>query len=132
MLTTASGSDYLDPFTAVCLGLGLLVSAVCVAASLRGRAPGRVTMGATALLQLVIVGYVLRYLVIGIRGESPVGPAWELWSYLVTILLLPALGLVWARDEPTRWGTLVLAVAAFVAAVMCARVAQIWAGVGLA
>lgn len=131
MLTTGTGSNYLDPFTALCLGLGLLVCAVCVAAGLRGRPPGRGTMGATALLQLVLVGYVLRYLVLGLQGETSVGPTWELWAYLVTIALLPALGLIWARDERSRWGTLVLAVAAFVAAVMCARVAQIWVGVGL-
>lgn len=131
MTTTGTASDYLDPFTGVCLGLGLLVSAVCVVAGLRGRPPGRVTMGGTVVLQVVIVGYVLRYLLITVQGRSPAGPAWELWAYLVTILLLPVLGLIWARDERTSWGTLVLAVAAFVAAVMCARVAQIWVGVGL-
>ncbi len=129
MSTTTT--DYLDPWATICLALGLLVAAVCVVAGLRGHAPGRVTMGATLLLQVVLIGFVLRYLLVSLGGESPVGPAWELWAYLVTILMLPALGLLWARDEQTRWGVLVLAVAAFVAAVMCARAAQIWAGVGM-
>lgn len=129
MSTTTT--DYLDPWTTIALTLGLIVAAVCVVAGLRGHAPGRVTMGATLLLQVVLIGFVLRYLVVSLGGASPVGPVWELWAYLVTIVMLPALGLLWARDEQTRWGVLVLAVAAFVAAVMCARAAQIWAGVGM-
>ncbi len=129
MSTTTT--DYLDPWTTLCLTLGLLVAAVCVIAGLRGHAPGRVTMGATLLLQAALIGFVLRYLLASLGGQSPVGPGWELWAYLVTILMLPALGLLWARDEQSRWGVLVLAVAAFVAAVMCARAAQIWAGVGM-
>lgn len=128
---STSTTDYLDPWTTVCLTTGLLVAALCVVAGLRGRPPGRVTLGATMVLQVVLTGYVLRYLVISLGGQSPVGPVWELWAYLVTVLMLPVLGLLWARDEPTRWGVLVLAVAAFVAAVMCARAAQIWAGVGM-
>lgn len=131
MLTTGTATSYLDPFTAVCLGVGLLVAAICAVAGLRGRAPGPVSTGATLLLQLLVLGYAGRYLVLAVQGTSPVGPVWELWAYLVTILMLPALGLLWARDERTRWGSFVLAVAAFVAAVMCARVAQIWVGVGL-
>ncbi|MBA2695956.1 MAG: hypothetical protein ACR2FV_13615 [Ornithinimicrobium sp.] len=124
-------TGYLDPWTTVSLTTGLLVAALCAIAGLRGHAPGRVTMGATVLLQVVLIGFVLRYLVVSLGGQSPVGPVWELWAYLVTIVMLPALGLLWARDEQTRWGVLVLAVAAFVAAVMCARAAQIWAGVGM-
>lgn len=129
MSTTTT--DYLDPWTTVSLTTGLLVAALCVGAGLRGRAPGRVTLGATMLLQVVLTGYVLRYLIVSLGGQTPAGPVWELWAYLVTIVMLPAVGLLWARDEPTRWGVLVLAVAAFVAAVMCARAAQIWAGVGM-
>lgn len=130
-MTPGTGADYLDPFTAVALTLGLVVAAICTIAGLRGHAPGRLTLGATTLLQVALMGFVLRYLVISLGGRSPEGPVWELWAYLITIVLLPALGLLWARDEQTRWGSLVLAVAAFTAAVMCARAAQIWAGVGL-
>ena len=130
-MTEAAGSSYLDVWTGIALAVGLVVAGICVIATLNGRAPGRVTIGATLLLQAVLVAYAGRYLVVSLQGQSPAGPAWELWAYLVTVVMLPAVGLLWARDEPTRWGTLVLGVAAFIAAVMCGRVAQIWAGVGL-
>jgi uncharacterized membrane protein len=125
-------TPYLDLWTGGGLAVGLVVAGICVAAGLRGRPPGPVTLGATALLQLSVLVVVAVFLVRTLGGDSPVGPAWELWAYLVTVLMLPAVALLWAREEPTRWSTFVLALAAFVAAVMVARAAQIWAGVGMA
>lgn len=124
-------SAYLDPPTLVLLLGGMAVALVTLVAGLNGRAPGRVTVGLTALLQAAVLAYAGLYLLRQLRGESPVGPTWELWAYLVTVLLLPALALVWAREERTRWSTFVLAVAAFTVAVMAARSAQIWYGVGM-
>lgn len=124
-------SAYLDTPTLAALVGGLVVALIALVAGLNGRPPGRVTVGLTLLLQLGVLGYAVLYLVRQLRGESPVGPAWELWAYLVTVVLLPALALVWAREERTRWSTFVLAVAAFTAAVMAARSAQIWYGVGM-
>lgn len=129
----ASGdaSAYLDPPTLSVLIGGLAIALVCLVAGLNGRPPGRITIGLTWVLQLGMVVYCALYLGRQLGGASPVGPGWELWSYLVTILLLPALGLIWAQQEPTRWSTFVLAVGAFVVAVMSARTAQIWYGVGM-
>lgn len=122
--------SYLDGWTVALLLVGLATATVCAVTGLRGRPPGRLALGATAVLQATVTVVVGSYLVRSLGGESPVGPAWELWAYLVTVLLLPALGWVWARGEPSRWSSFVLAVAAFVAAVMVARAAQIWYGVG--
>jgi hypothetical protein len=122
--------SYLDGWTVGLLVLGFLVAGVCTVAGLRGRPPGRATLGATVLLQVGVTVVVGSYLVRTLGGQGPVGPAWELWAYLVTVLLLPALGWLWAREEPSRWSSFVLAVAAFVAVVMVARAAQIWYGVG--
>ncbi len=129
--TTAPGNDYLDGWTLLALSVSLLVAAVCLIAGLRGAAPGSLTVTATVLLQLTMLGYLARYAAAAASGQSSVGPTWELWAYLVTVVMLPAVGLAWAKEEQSRWGTLVLAVVAFVAGVMCARVAQIWYGVGL-
>lgn len=128
--SSTGGTSYLDGWTALALTVGLLVAVTCLIAGLRGRPPGSITITATVLLQLTMIGYLIRYAVALASGESSIGPAWELWAYLVTVLMLPAVGLLWAKEEHSRWGTLVLAVVAFVAAVMCARVAQIWYGVG--
>lgn len=123
------GGSYLDPWTVALLVVGLVVAGVCAVAGLRGRAPGRVTVGGTLLVQLTVAAVVLAYVLRAVRGEEPVGPEWELWAYLVTVLFVPALALAWARDEPSRWSTFVLAVAAFTVAVMGARASQIWHGV---
>lgn len=128
---TGGSSAYLDAPTLVLLLGGLAIALVALISGLNGHAPGRLTLGLTWVLQLGVVVYAGIYLGRQLMGDSPVGPAWELWAYLVTILLLPALALVWSREEPSRWSTFVLAVAAFTAAVMAARTAQIWAGVGL-
>ena len=127
---TTDSSAYLDLPTLVLLVGGMVIAVVALVAGLNGRAPGRVTIGLTLLLQAGVVAYCGSYLGRQIGGASPVGPGWELWAYLVTILLLPTLALVWAQQEPTRWSTFVLAVAAFTVAVMGARTAQIWYGLG--
>jgi peptidoglycan/LPS O-acetylase OafA/YrhL len=128
---TGTSSSYLDAPTLVILVGGLTVALVCLVSGLNGRPPGRVTVSLTWVLQVAVVGYAGIYLGRQLSGVSPVGPIWELWAYLVTIVLLPALAIIWAREERTRWSTFVLAVAAFTAAVMAARTAQIWAGVGM-
>lgn len=122
---------YLDTPTIVLLVLGLVAALVCLISGLNGHAPGRITVGMTLLTQVAVVVYAAIYLLRHLDGQSPLGPTWELWAYLITVVFLPALALVWAREEPTRWSTFVLAVSGFVVAVMCARSAQIWHGIGM-
>ncbi len=124
--------DYLDGWTTALLLAGLLCAAVCVVSGLRGRPPAAVTLGVTGVLQLTVVVVVGSYLFRSVEGQSPVGPVWELWAYLVTVLLIPAVAWLWTRSDRSRWGTFVLALAGFVVAVMGARAAQIWFGVGYA
>lgn len=128
---TGGSSAYLDPPTVAILVGGLALAMLCLVSGLNGRPPTRLTLTLTLVLEAGVVAYCAWYLVRQLSGDSPVGPAWELWSYLLTILLLPVLALVWARQEPTRWSTFVLATAAFIVGVMGARSAQIWYGVGL-
>lgn len=128
---TDASSSYLDAPTLVLLVGGLAVAFLCLVRGLNGRAPGGAAVRLVWALQVAVVVYAGIYLGRQLTGASPAGPAWELWAYLVTILVLPALALVWAREEPSRWSTFVLAVAAFTVAVMAARTAQIWAGVGM-
>lgn len=125
-----AATSYLDGWTAALLVAGFASVLICVIAGLRGQGPGRLTLGMTLLLQAVVTVVVGSYLVRTITGATPVGPAWELWAYLVTVLLVPAAAWLWARADPTRWGSFVLALAGFVAAVMGARSAQLWYGVG--
>src|SRR5699024_28227 len=126
-----SGSSYLDGWTITLLVTGLIAAGVCGVAGLRGHGPGRITLGVTAVLQAVVTVVFGVYLVPSLGGDAPVGPAVELWAYLVTVLMVPAVAWVWTRTDSSRWGTFVLALAGFVVAVMGARCAQIWYGVGV-
>ncbi|WP_109473154.1 hypothetical protein [Ornithinimicrobium cavernae] len=123
-------TNYLDGWTVALLVAGFLSMGVCVVAGLRGHGPGRFTLGVTALLQAVVTVVFGAYLLRSLGGESPVGPVWELWAYLVTVLMVPVVAWLWARSDSSRWGTFVLALAGFVVAVMGARAGQIWHGVG--
>lgn len=126
----AGTTSYLDGWTIALLLTGFLTTGICVVAGLRGHGPGRVTLGATALLQVVVTAVFGSYLLRSLDGQSPVGPVWELWAYLVTVLMVPPVAWLWTRTDRSRWGTFVLALAGFVVAVMGARSAQIWHGVG--
>lgn len=126
----ASTTSYLDGWTVALLLTGFLTMGVCVVSGLRGHGPGRATLALTALLQLVVTVVFGVYLARTLGGDAPVGPAWELWAYLVTVLMVPAVAWLWTRSDSSRWGTFVLALAGFVVAVMGARSAQIWHGVG--
>lgn len=127
----ASSTSYLDGWTLALLLTGFLAAGVCAVSGLRGRGPNRITLGVTALLQVVVTVVFTVYLLRTFNGEAPLGAAWELWAYLVTVLLVPAVAWMWTRTDSSRWGTFVLALAGFVVAVMGARVAQIWHGIGL-
>ncbi|NLG23426.1 MAG: hypothetical protein GX555_18580 [Actinomycetales bacterium] len=126
----ASTTSYLDGWTVTLLLTGFLAMVVCAVSGLNGHGPGRVTLGVTALLQLVVAVVFAVYLIRTFSGEHPIGPAWELWAYLVTVLMVPAVAWLWTRSDTSRWGTFVLALAGFVVAVMGARAAQLWHGVG--
>jgi DNA-binding LacI/PurR family transcriptional regulator len=47
-------------------------------------------------------------------------------AYLVSVVLLPVAGLLWARTERTRWAGTVLGVAALTVAVMVWRLVDLW------
>lgn len=128
---STGSSAYLDGWTVTLLVTGLICAGVCAVSGLRGHGPGRITLGLTALLQGVVTAVFVIYLLRTFAGQSPAGAAWELWAYLVTVLMVPVVAWQWTRTDTSRWGTFVLALAGFVVAVMGARAAQIWHGVGL-
>ncbi|MFZ2964822.1 MAG: hypothetical protein WA006_09085 [Rhodoglobus sp.] len=107
---------------AVAVGAGLL----CVVAGLAGRAPNDLTIGATLLVELLIVIQFLVALLAPAFGNQPTGDGLEFWVYLVSAVLVPAAGVLWALVERSRWSTVVLGVACLAIAVMVYRMGQIW------
>jgi hypothetical protein len=99
---------------------------LCVVLGLFGTKPGDLSMGATALVELLLLGQLGVAIVAPLAGNSPTGSIIEFYIYLVVALLLPLLAGFWALVERDRWSTVVLGVACLAIAVMVVRMNIIW------
>lgn len=107
---------------AVATVAGLLATAIGL---FKGK-PADLTVGATALVELLLVGQLAIAIVAPAFGSTPTGSGLEFWVYLVTAALIPPLAVVWALVDRTRWSTVVLGVGCLAVAVMLYRMYQIW------
>jgi hypothetical protein len=113
-------------FTWVQVGVACLAGLVCLAVGFSGKLPNDITVGATALVLLLLVVQLVVAIVAPFAGNPPTGNVVEFYIYLVSAILLPPLAVVWALVDRTRWSNLVLAAAVFAVAVMVYRMLQIW------
>ncbi len=113
-------------FVWVAVAVAVLAGVFCLISGLAGRAPNDYTLGATALVELVLLIQVVISLVAPAAGNLPTGSGLEFWVYLVSALLIPPLAAIWALADRSRWSTVVLAVACLAVAVMLYRMSQIW------
>ncbi|WP_022881744.1 hypothetical protein [Gryllotalpicola ginsengisoli] len=107
---------------AVALAAGLL----CLVLGIVGRAPNDLSMGAMALVGLLLLAQVVVAIVAPLAGNPPTGSLLEFWMYLVSATLLPFLGMAWALVERSRWSVVVLGVIGLAVAVMLYRMGVIW------
>lgn len=107
--------------------LGGLTALLGIYYTLRGFSADLVLLGACALLAL---GWIVLGVALGLRdlaGGGPEDPI-TLYGYLLTALVM-AIGGGWLGVfERSRWGSLVIAVAALVSAVLLLRLHEIWPG----
>lgn len=113
-------------FTWVQAGIGGLVALFCIVMGLARRIPNDYTLGAVALVELLLLAQVVVAIVAPFTGNQATGSVLEFWIYLVVALLLPPLSVVWALVDRTRWSNVVLGAGAFAVAVMVVRMLQIW------
>lgn len=99
---------------------------VCLVAGFSGKLPNDVTVGATALVLLLLLVQLVVAIVAPFVGNDPTGNVVEFYIYLVSAILLPPLAVVWALVDRSRWSNVVLAAAVFAVAVMVYRMLQIW------
>lgn len=111
---------YLQVAIAVVAGL------LCLAFGLAGRKPNDLTIGATALVELLLIAQVVISLIAPAVGNSPTGSLLEFWIYLISALFIPPVAIFWALVDRGRWSTVVLSVAGLAVAVMVYRMIQIW------
>ena len=112
--------EYLQVAVAVAAGL------FCLVLGFAGRKPSDFTLGATALVEVLLIVQVVIGIVSPLVGNPPTGDLLEFWVYLVSAVLIPPAAVVWALVERNRWSTAILGVACLAIAVMLYRMGQIW------
>lgn len=113
-------------FTSVQVVVAVVGGLLCVVLGLVGRRPSDLTVGALALLELLLIAQIVIALVAPFVGNAPTGSLLEYWVYLVSAALLPPAGVAWALLERSRWSTVIMGIAALSVAVMVWRMQVIW------
>ncbi|QJU53757.1 hypothetical protein SCB71_11045 [Herbiconiux sp. KACC 21604] len=108
------------------VAVAVVAGLLCVVLGLAGKVPNDLTMGATALVEVLLVVQLVVALVAPAFGNTPTGDPLEFWVYLVSAVLLPLAGGFWALIDRTRWSTVVLGAVCLAVAVMVYRMNVIW------
>ena len=113
-------------FTWLQLAIAVLAGALCVGLGLAGRKPTDLTMGATALVEVLLLAQLVVAIVAPLTGNTASGSLLEFYVYLISAIVLPLAAGLWSLIERTRWSTVILGVACLSVAVMLYRMHQIW------
>lgn len=113
-------------FVALQVGVALVAGVLCLVLGLAGRVPNDLTMGAVALVELLLIVQLVMAIVGPLVGNSPTGSLAEFYIYLISALILPLAGGFWALIERNRWSTVILGGVCLAIAVMVYRMGQIW------
>ncbi|MGM7666145.1 hypothetical protein [Microbacterium sp. A93] len=113
-------------FTIVQIAVAVAVGLFCVIAGLTGRRPSDFTVGALALVEVLLIVQIVVGIVSPLAGNPPTGDLLEFWVYLVSAVLVPVGGVIWALLDRTRWSTVILGLAAVAVAIMVWRMQVIW------
>jgi membrane-bound ClpP family serine protease len=113
-------------FTWLQLGVAVAAGLLCLVLGFAGRVPGDLSIGALAVVEVLLVVQTVVAIAAPAFGNEPTGSVLEFSVYLVGALILPPAAGFWALLERNRWSTVVLGVAALAVAVMVYRMFQIW------
>lgn len=108
------------------VALAVLAGLLCLVLGFAGKAPGDLTIGATLVVELLLVAQLVIAIIAPFAGNQPTGSIVEFYIYLVAALIIPLLGGFWALVERDRWSTVILGVACLAIAVMVVRMDIIW------
>ncbi|UOE44654.1 hypothetical protein [Agromyces larvae] len=108
------------------VAVATLAGVLCLALGLVGRIPSDLSIGALALVEVLLIGQVVVAIIAPMTGNEASGSVLEFWIYLISAALLPPVAAFWALLERNRWSTVILGVAALAVAVMVYRMLQIW------
>ena len=107
--------------------VGLVLAAWAGYIAWRDRAPTRgLFFGTIALEVLAIALVVTAFAGVGHRGNK----SGTFIGYVVAFLIIPPAGFTLAKMEATKWGSVIIAVAGIVEAILVVRLQQVFTGVG--
>ncbi|MCS5719309.1 hypothetical protein N1027_14320 [Herbiconiux sp. CPCC 205763] len=113
-------------FTIVQVAVALAAGLLCVVLGLAGRKPNDLTLGAAALVELLLIVQLFVAIFSPLFGNDPRGSLLEFYIYLISAVLLPIAGGFWALIERSRWSTVILGAVCLAVAVMVYRMNVIW------
>lgn len=113
-------------FTLIQVAVATIGGVLCVVLGLAGRRPSDLSVGALALIEVLLIAQVAIALIAPAVGNPPLGSALEFWVYLVSAVLLPPAAAFWALLERGKWSTVIMGIAALSVAVMLWRMQVIW------
>lgn len=106
--------------------VAVLAGVVCLIEYARKRGPNDYTLGATALLGLLLIAQIVVAILAPLNGNQATGDPLEFWMYLIVAVMIPFGVGFWALIDRRRSANLVLLIANFAVAVMIYRMAVIW------
>jgi hypothetical protein len=109
--------------------VSLLLAVVALVPVIRNRTLGTVHWVGALVVQAFVTAVVVAGVVHLVQGAHPREYA-TFVGYLIAFFLVLPLGGLLARLEPTRWGAVILTVAAVVVPVLVLRINQLWSGLG--
>jgi drug/metabolite transporter (DMT)-like permease len=118
--------EFLRIATAV---VGLALAAWAGYLAWRDRPPRRGVMIGTGVLGLFAIALAITALVRVADGHRPASMVTFI-GYVVAFLIIPPAGYLLARLEPTKWGSVIIAVVGLVEAIRVVRLGQVFAGTG--
>jgi hypothetical protein len=113
-------------FTGAQITVAVVAGLFALALGLAGRKPSDYTLGAAALVEVLLVAQIVIAIVSPAFGNLPTGDPLEFWVYLITAALLPPAAVFCSLVERNRWSTAIIGVACLAIAVMVYRMGQIW------
>jgi hypothetical protein len=113
-------------FTTVQVAVAVVAGLLCIALGFAGRKPSDLSLGALALVEVLLIVQLVVAIAAPATGNEPVGNVLEFYTYLVSAVILPIAAAFWALVDRSRWSTVILGTAALAIAVMVYRMQQIW------
>ncbi|MFT2817829.1 hypothetical protein [Leifsonia sp. A12D58] len=113
-------------FAWIQIAIATLAGVMSIVLGLVGRKPNDLTMGATLLVEILLIVQFVVALIAPALGNAASGSLLEFYVYLVSAILLPIAAGFWALIDRSKWSTVILGVGCLSVAVMLYRMLQIW------